>query len=64
MVKSGECAEKNGLVVYYSNRCPFAEYHVTNSLVETAKNRAIPLTTIKLDTLEKAQQAPSPATIF
>lgn len=64
VVKSGECAEKNGLVVYYSNRCPFAEYHVTNSLVETAKNRAISLTTIKLDTLEKAQQAPSPATIF
>ena len=35
-VKSGECEEKNGLVIYYSNRCPFSEYHVINSLTETA----------------------------
>ena len=64
MVNYGECAEKKGLVVYYSNRCPFAEYYVTNSLVETAKNRNIPLKIIKLNTLEEAQAAPSPATIF
>ena len=25
-VLSGECPDKNGLVVYFSNRCPFTEY--------------------------------------
>ena len=63
-VKSGECETKNGIVVYYSNRCPFSEYHVINSLTETAKNRNIPLKIIKLETMKQAQSAPSPATIF
>lgn len=63
-VKTGECKIKKGLVAYFSNRCPFAEYHVYKSLVETAQKRNIPLQIIKLDTLKKAQSAPSPATIF
>jgi GNAT superfamily N-acetyltransferase len=63
-VKTGECENKNGLVIYYSNRCPFSEYHVTTSLKETVEKRKLPLEIIKLDTLEKAQTAPTPATIF
>jgi GNAT superfamily N-acetyltransferase len=63
-VKSGECDDKKGLVVYYSNRCPFSEYHVSTSLPEAARKRNIPLKIVKLDTLEKAQAAPTPATIF
>lgn len=63
-VKSGECDNKNGLVIYYSNRCPFSEYHVTTSLNETADKRNLPLEIIKLNTMEQAQSAPSPATIF
>lgn len=63
-VLNAECPEKNGIVVYYSNRCPFAEFHVRKSLVETAKNRNLPLKIIKLKTMEEAQKAPSPATIF
>ncbi len=63
-VKSGEIEDKTGLVVYYSNRCPFSEYHVTTSLIETAHKRQLPLKVIKLDTMEKAQSAPTPATIF
>ncbi len=63
-VKSGECPDKNGLVIYYSNRCPYAEYHVRTSLTETAEKRKLPLKIIKLDTMEKAQSAPTPATIF
>lgn len=63
-VKVGECSQKNGIVVYYSNRCPFAEFHVKNSLIETAKKRNIPVQFIKLETMEQAQCAPSPATIF
>ncbi len=63
-VRSGECIEKEGIVVYYSNRCPFSEFHAKNSLLETAENRKIPLKIIKLKTKEEAQSAPTPATIF
>ena len=63
-VKSGECPDKEGIVVYYSNRCPFAEFHAKASIVETAEKRNLPLKVIKLKTMEEAQNAPSPATIF
>jgi GNAT superfamily N-acetyltransferase len=63
-VKCGECADKNGLVIYYTNRCPFSEYHVKISLKETAEKRKLPLKVVKLDTMEKAQSASTPATIF
>jgi len=63
-VLSGECPEKEGIVVYYSNRCPFTEFHMNNSLLETARKRNLPLKVIKLETLEQAQAAPTPATIF
>jgi hypothetical protein len=33
-------------------------------LTETAEKRKLPLKIIKLDTIEKAQAAPTPATIF
>lgn len=63
-VKSGECDDKNGLVVYYSNRCPYSEYHVNESLTETAEKRKLPLKIVKLKTMEQAQSSPTPATIF
>ncbi|MCL4115666.1 UNVERIFIED_CONTAM: hypothetical protein GTU68_004797 [Idotea baltica] len=63
-VKSAMAPKEKGIVVYYSNRCPFAEFHAKESLVETANKRNLPLTVIKLDTMEMAQNAPSPATIF
>jgi len=63
-VKTGECPEKNGIVVYYSNRCPYAGFHAENSLKETAKKRKLPLKIIKFETMQQAQSAPSPATIF
>lgn len=60
----GECPEKEGLVVYYTNRCPFTEFYVKENLKETATRLKLPLTIIKMDTMEVAQNAPSPATIF
>jgi hypothetical protein len=63
-VQSGECAEKNGLVAYYTNRCPFAEYTVNTELTKSAENRKLPLKLVKLETMEQAQTAPTPATIF
>lgn len=62
--KAGTCEPQQGLVVYYSNRCPFTEFHVTTSLQETARKRQLPLTVVKLKTMEQAQNAPTPATIF
>lgn len=62
--KNGECPEKNGLVVYYSHRCPFTEYYVNDSLCILAQKYHILLKIIKLETLEEAQSSPSPATIF
>ena len=61
---TGRIEGEVGLTAYYSNRCPFTEYHVTNSLVESAKNRGLPLKIIKLISIEQAQLAPTPATIF
>lgn len=63
-VKSGECEEKEGLVVYYTNRCPFTDYYVNGSLWLLAQENNIPLKIIKLETMEQAQASPSPATIF
>jgi GNAT superfamily N-acetyltransferase len=63
-VKSGECPDKKGYVAYYSNRCPFSEYHVKESLTEAIKKRKLQLKTLKLETMEQAQSAPTPATIF
>jgi GNAT superfamily N-acetyltransferase len=64
VVRSGECEEKSGLVAYYSDRCPYAEFHVRETLAGTARRRDLPLTVIKLETMEEAQAAPTPATIF
>lgn len=63
-VKSGECPEKEGLVVYYTSRCPFTQYYIHNSLVNVAEERGLSLKLIKLETLEEAQASPTPATIF
>ena len=61
---SGECPEKEGLVVYYTNRCSFTEYYVTGSLFCIAQSKGVPLKIVKLETLDQAQSAPTPATIF
>lgn len=63
-VKEGTCTNKEDIVVYYTNRCPFSEFHATTSLIETTKNRGLTLKVIKLETKEQAQTAPSPATVF
>lgn len=62
---SGELGpEADGVNVYYSNRCPFTEFHIGTSLKETCEKRGLNWAAHKLDTLELAQNAPTPATIF
>lgn len=63
-VLSGECPDKDGIVVYYTHRCPFTEFHVRGSLVSAADSKDIPLRIIELESMEQAQNAPTPATIF
>ena len=64
-VKSGLLnSNEKGYSVYYSNRCPFTEYHVNVSLKETAESLGLPLTVHKIESLKDAQNAPVPATIF
>ncbi len=63
-VKENEGLDHEGLVVYYTNRCPYSEYHVNVSLAETARKRGLDVKRVKLETLESAQSAPTPATIF
>ena len=55
---------KNGLVVYFFKSLPILRISCDDSLTETAEKRKLPLKVIKLDTMEKAQTAPTPATIF
>jgi GNAT superfamily N-acetyltransferase len=63
-VVNGQIGNQEGLVAYYSDRCPYSGYHVNVSLVETARKRNLPLERIKLETMEQAQSAPTPATVF
>ena len=62
--KANPTTQPKGVTVYYSNRCPYSEYHVTTSLAETCKKRGLPMHVHKLETLKQAQQSPTPATIF
>jgi len=62
--KNGLGPNTSGLTVYYSNRCPFTEFHVGTVLKETCEKRNLSPTIIKLDSLASAQAAPTPATIF
>ena len=43
--------------IYYSNECPYVEYEV-NELSDYAKSKNIKLNFVKIDTLEKAKNAP------
>lgn len=62
--KSGECDDKTGIVVYYTERCPFTDYYVNGTLFVLAQEHNIPLKIVKLETMEQAQSAPTPGTIF
>ncbi len=58
--KTGTCPNNEGLVVYYSNQCPFTEYYVNKELVEIASDKNIPITINKISTYEASQSMPCP----
>ena len=49
--------ESKDFTIYYSNECPYVEYEV-KELSEYAKEKNIKINFIKIDTLEKAKNAP------
>ena len=49
--------ESQDFTVYYSNECPYVEYEI-KELSEYAKNKKIKIDFIKIDSLEKAKNAP------
>ncbi len=62
--RKGLVPAPKGVTVYYSARCPFTDFHVGTELAETCRKRGLDLTVHKLETLEAAQAAPSPSTVF
>ena len=49
--------DNKDFTVYYSNECPYVEYEV-KELTDYAKNQNIKLNFIKIDSLDKAKNAP------
>lgn len=49
--------ESEDFTIYYSNECPYAEYEV-KELTDFAKKENIRLDFVKIDTLDKAKNAP------
>ncbi len=56
-------SNEEGFVIWYSDQCPFT-YYWAPRLEKCAEENGIPLKTVYIDTLEKAQNAPSPVTNF
>ena len=49
--------DSNEFTIYYSNECPYVEYEV-KELSEYAKKKDVKINFIKIDSLEKAKNAP------
>ncbi len=49
--------DNEDFTIYYSNECPYVEYEI-QELTEYAKEKNIKMNFIKIDTLEKAKNAP------
>ncbi|MFH0926528.1 MAG: GNAT family N-acetyltransferase [bacterium] len=53
---------KNGILLYYSNACPFTEYYKSET-ERLTKEKGMKIKVIKIETKEDAQNAPIPFTI-
>lgn len=58
--KKGECPNKEGIVAYYSNNCPFAEYYTNIELRNYAKNKNVPVEINKIASKEDVKKIPIP----
>ena len=56
-------SEQKGFVLYYSHQCPFTAKYVP--LIESlAKDKGVPFQTIRFESKDQAQNAPSPFTTY
>lgn len=62
-VKKAIPKSDKGLCLYYSNFCPFTEYHA-NLLKELANKNNIPIEIIKINNREEGLENPSPFIIY
>lgn len=62
-LKDGGKVGGNGFTLYYTSQCPFTAKYVP-ILQEAAEKRGVDFTSIKLETVEEAQAAPTPFTSF
>ena len=63
-----ECAKKQvikekGMVVYYTNQCPFTEKYA-NALLDIATQYGTSITLYKITSTKQAQSAPTPVTTY
>jgi GNAT superfamily N-acetyltransferase len=58
--RSGACPEKEGIVSYYSNTCPFTEYWNHQMLQAYADKKGVPLTIHKITSREEGRKMPIP----
>ena len=56
-------AHERGLVLYYSHQCPFAEKYAL-IFKTAAKQRGVAMALHKLESVDQAQNAPSPSTTY
>ncbi|WP_166241840.1 GNAT family N-acetyltransferase [Paenibacillus turpanensis] len=57
--KQGIPGGKEGLVVYYTNQCPFTDYYANDELEEIGQELGVPVERVRLTSREEAQNAPS-----
>jgi thiol-disulfide isomerase/thioredoxin len=55
--------KKKGYVLYYTSQCPFNAKYVP-ILQDTAAKAGVPFQAIHIDTLQAAQNAPTPVTTY
>lgn len=54
IAKKGMCDNMDGLTVYYTRACPFNEYYVAQ-LSDLAKKKGFEIKTVRIDSMEQAQ---------
>ncbi|NPD45088.1 GNAT family N-acetyltransferase [Lentimicrobium sp. S6] len=64
IAKTGKNDIKDGLVVYFTNACPFNEYYVNTELKAVAEKQGVNLTIKKLASREQAQNHFVPHTLY
>lgn len=61
-VKTGTISDQ-GIVLYYSNQCPHSDKYV-KVIEDVAKEEAVEMKVVKLETSKDAQTAPTPFTTY